>query len=399
MATVVLLKGAGQYGALRLHIDQAAAAFRALGYDTTVLDFSGDAWRQDMARIAGPVALIFSLSILAESRFDGKTLAELLGAPHVVMYVDHPGWFVQRSEQTPSDTRLLMIDHTHCDFVRSWFGPDRFPYLETLPPGANRLEEPQDRDAEDWIARRDIPVLFTGTFRGVPKPQWREMASSPALDLFKLIFEAAADIAGADDTMPAESALDMACTAYGLTADHPMAREALRYSFWLSEYMHSVRRFEALKQLGKAGVNVHIYGAGFEGQMYRFKSFTYGGVGSFLETLSLLQRARVVLNTNTHFVSGGHERVFAAMAAGAAVVSDISTWYQDAFVDGRDIALYRWTKPAEVAEKTIALLDDPARAYHMACAGRQVVEGAHLWVHRATRILAVAGTDCRAHVA
>lgn len=399
MATVVLLKGAGQYGSLRLHIDQAAAAFRALGYDTVILDFSSDAWRQDMARIAGPVTLIFSVSILGESRFDGKTLAELLNTQHVVMHVDHPGWHLPRFEGTPAEAIVLTLDQTHSDFITRWFGPGRFRHLEVVPPGANRLVEPQDRDADDFAARRDIPVLFTGTFRGLPKPQWQDMGSSPALDLFKQIFDAAADIAASHDTLPAEAALDLACTAFGIDPDHPMTREVLRYSFWLSEYMHSTRRFEALKQLSKAGVNVHIYGAGFEGQMYRFKSFTYGGVGSFLETLSLLQRARVVLNTNTHFVSGGHERVFAAMAAGAAVVSDVSTWYQDAFEDGREIALYRWTKPDDLAHKIADLLADPARTYAMAAAGHQRVETAHLWTHRAARILTLAGAGQREHVA
>ena len=61
--------------------------------------------------------------------------------------------------------------------------------------------------------------------------------------------------------------------------------------------------------------------------------------------LHLLRRARIVLNINNGFVAGGHERVFTAMCAGAAVFSEASRYYADVFRDdgsakGREIATF-----------------------------------------------------------
>ncbi len=395
METVVLLKGASQYGALRLHIDQMADAARAAGFNTVVVDFNESDWHEVINAIPRPVRLIFSVSILGEAKLDGHSIAEILQGPHVVLHVDHPGWHRPRFEDTPPATTILTLDDTHRDFILRLFGPNRFRGVHLLPPGACRATPPQDADADDFVRRRDIPVLFTGSFRGVPQPQWRQMASSPMVDLFKAAMEAGFEIANADDTLCAEAALDMACDVIGLDHDHPLRREIFLQSFYLSEHMHGVRRYAALCALADAGAPVHVYGNGFDGHMGRFKSFVYGGVGSARETLSLIQRARVVLNTNTHFVGGAHERTFAAMAGGAAVVSDTSTYYQRTFKDGQDLLLFSWQRSADVAERVQALLADPARAYAIGCSGRAAVEAGHMWSHRLRDMLGLTADAAR----
>jgi hypothetical protein len=71
-----------------------------------------------------------------------------------------------------------------------------------------------------------------------------------------------------------------------------------------------------LQTLGEVGAPLTAYGSGWEPMAERHPSFDYGRVGSVEETLSLIRRSRILLNTNNGFVAGGHERVFTAMCGG-----------------------------------------------------------------------------------
>ncbi|MDE1145440.1 MAG: hypothetical protein PW843_02320 [Azospirillaceae bacterium] len=42
MMRIVLFKGQSQYGSLRLHIDQLATAFTALGHEAIIVDLAAD---------------------------------------------------------------------------------------------------------------------------------------------------------------------------------------------------------------------------------------------------------------------------------------------------------------------------------------------------------------------
>ena len=132
---------------------------------------------------------------------------------------------------------------------------------------------------------------------------------------------------------------------------------------------------------------MQVYGNGWPALADRYPSFKYGGVGSFEETLHLLRRTRVVLNTNNGFVAGGHERVFTAMCAGAAVFSDASRYYADAFKEGREIVTFAWNRLAEAPAQLQALVDDVPRAAKIARAGHARAMAEHRWSDRATRLV------------
>src|SRR5690606_3562091 len=105
------------------------------------------------------------------------------------------------------------------------------------------------------------------------------------------------------------------------------------------------------------------------------------------ETLYHLRHTRISLNTNTNFVAGGHERVFAAQRAGAAVCTDTSRYYEDRYRDGGDIILYRWTRLSELPELIAGYLADPPRLARLALAGRATADRDHAWEQRADTLL------------
>jgi spore maturation protein CgeB len=145
-----------------------------------------------------------------------------------------------------------------------------------------------------------------------------------------------------------------------------------------------------LKALAKSGLPVHIYGSGYERQLYRFKNATYGGEADLPELLHLMSRSRIVLNINANFGAGSHERPFTGMLAGAAVATDFSLYYDEVFSEGEDLIFYRWAALNEGLEGMAALSEDPSRMFDIAKSGHRRAIESHRWANRLDTILAAA---------
>lgn len=381
---LALYKGQGQYGSLRLHIDQLAAALRALGHEARVLDLmASDGADQVRAAIADAPDAFFGISGIGSDLKLGETSAyDQLGVPYASLYVDHPVHHLARLATPIRKNLAFFLDRTHVQFMTAWSGGRGFAHLGFLPPGANELPEPVDT-SDAAFAVRDIPILFTGTYRGAAQTPWREWADSPA----KTIVEAVAARMAADARLAALDALKSVLVDLGVefnAAFFETAAPLLQAPQFFAEAYH---RDRLLRALGEAGAPIGVWGSGWEPLVARYPSYIYGGVGSFEETLHLLRRARIVLNINNGFIAGGHERVFTAMCAGAAVFSDTTKYYADAFREGREIETFDWPKIADAPAKLLRLLDDDERQASIARAGAKKAQAEHRWTDRAAKLV------------
>jgi hypothetical protein len=237
--------------------------------------------------------------------------------------------------------------------------------------------------SDEAFAQRDIPLMFTGTYRGAPTRDWAAWEDSPAREMVAEI----ADRMAADAALPVVDALKAALADRGgaLTGElFDMFVPLLQAPQAFAEAYH---RDALLQALGRAGVPLHVYGNGWEPLVQAYPSFVWGGVGSFEETLSLLRRARLVLNINNGFVAGGHERVFTAMCGGAAVFSDASRYYADAFKEGHEIATFAWSRMAEAPDRLLALMNDTSALAAQARAGHTRAMAEHRWPNRAAQFV------------
>lgn len=384
MKRVLILDRFSNYGFMNIHIKQVTAAFERMGWKTTVFNMGEDDYYEKLdALLAEHFDLLFSISYFGHVQHRGKPLSAHLNCPAVVMHLDHPSFFYDWVNDTPQNTIVTWLCDSHIEYVHREWGVNKFRAQACIPPGGNIDTAPTDTTVEQFLENRTIPVLFTGTFHGPPKRRWQDEFPAPANTLMDTI----ADIALASDELPVEAAMDMAMDALGYGPDHPVRGPVHKYIYILSLFVHDTRRYAALKALDKAGVNVHVYGKGFDSHIYRFKNFTYGGVGNFYETLSLIQQAKIVLNSNTNFVWGAHERVFAAQLGGAAVLTDTSRWYRNHFTDGEDILMYRWEQLEKMPEIALSALGDPERLFRIAKAGQHAAESQHRWDNRIADVL------------
>ncbi|MDB5467975.1 MAG: hypothetical protein JWQ46_2737 [Phenylobacterium sp.] len=379
-----LYKGQSQYGSLRLHVDQLAAALIGLGHETQIIDLMAPDAQAELGRaLTDPPDCFFGFSgVGSDVQIEQVSAYDRLGSVYASLYVDHPVHHQQRLATPIRKNVAFFLDRSHVQLMTAWPKGRGFAHLGFLPPGANELTEPVDL-SDEAFARRDIPILFTGSYRGPPQAPWRAWEESPA----KTIVEEVAGRMAADARLPILDALKAVLTQLGSELTPQLLSDVLPLLQAPQFFAEAYHRDALLQTLGRADVPLQIYGAGWEPLMARYPSFQYGGVGSFEETLHLLRRARVVLNINNGFVAGGHERVFTAMCAGAAVFSDNTKYYADTFKEGREISTFAWPKMAEAPDLLGALVADEARLAGIARAGARKAQGEHRWSERAGRLV------------
>lgn len=381
----VLFKGQGQYGSLRLHVDQLALALEGLGHPAQIIDLTDAQALADLnASLGAPPDVYLSLSgIGSDIQGQGRSIYDQVGCLYASIYVDHPVHHLPRLMAPIARQAAFFLDRSHVQFMTSWSRGRAFAQLGFLPPGANQLEPAPDL-SDEAFARRDIPLLFTGTYRGPPARPWRAEPDTPA----RTAMDALADVMAADARLPVAEALKLALkSAFGAELTPQLFEEFLPLLQAPQAFAEAYHRDRLLRILGAAGTPVTVYGLGWAPLAEAFPSFQWGGEGSFAETLHLLRRARLVLNINNGFVAGGHERVFTAMAAGAAVISDDNKYYSEAFKSGREIALFPWPKAAGLPDQIAGLLDDGPGLAVLARAGARKVLADHTWTSRAARLV------------
>lgn len=379
----VLMKGQSQYGSLRLHVDQLGQALAGLDHDVRVVDLAAPEDRAALdATIADPPDAYFGIGgVGCDWRTESGSVYDALGVVYATLHVDHPVHHAARVTAKIRRHVAFFLDRSHVQFVAAWPSAKGLAHLGFLPPGANELPEPVDTSDEAFGAR-DIPVLFTGTYRGPPQAGWAAWEPSPAREIAGEIAERMV----ADGALPILDALKAALADRGAQLSAELFDQFVPLLQAPQAFAEAYHRDALIHALGEAGVPLHVYGTGWEPLAARYPSFVYGGVGSFEETLHLLRRARVVLNTNNGFVSGGHERVFTAMCGGAAVFSDASRYYAEAFKEGREIVTFPWKRMAEAPATLLALMDDTPALAALARAGHKRAIAEHRWTDRAARL-------------
>jgi hypothetical protein len=379
-----LIKGQSQYGSLRLHIDQLAAALRLAGHETLVVDMTAED-RQDQLNAASAQRpdCFFGFSGVGCDLKVGKTSAyDVWGCAYASIYVDNPVHHLARLQVPIRRQAALFLDRNHLQFMTASPLAARFSQLGFCPPGANELEtEPELSD--EAFAQRDIPAMFTGTYRGAPQTPWREWPESPA----RTVAEQIAERMAADARTPILEALRATLRGMGAELTPQLFGDIGPLLSGPQFFAEAYHRDAVLQALGEAGAPLHVWGAGWEPLAERHRAFVYGGVGSFAETLHTLRRARVVLNINNGFTAGGHERVFTAMCGGAAVFSDANPYYEQAFKDAREITLFAWPKLAAMPQAFMRLVEDVPRAAGIARAGARKARSEHRWTERAGRLV------------
>jgi len=379
----LLVKAQSQYGSLRLHVDQLADALRSIGEDVRVVDtmemFGTAAYV--CAAVVDGADCVFTFGGVYGHEYG--PMFKKFGITFASLYVDNPVHHLSRLQPPEAQYIAFFLDRTHQAFMQAMDTTGAFAHLGFLPPGANTLAAPVDVSRKAYGAR-DIPILFSGTYRGEPERAWLEMP--PAVSN---LLNAVAERMAADGSLWIGAALRDALDSGGVKLTPEFLRSIAPVLRFVQAFAEAYHRNAFLNVVGSAGIAIQTVGKGWGAVCERYPSFSYLGEGSFEQTLELLRRTRVVINVNNGFVSGGHERVFAAMAAGAAVFSESSFFYDEVFVDGEDMVTFKTPAQPGVAARLQNLAGDLDFGAEIAANGYAKTRAHHMWINRATEIVEV----------
>ena len=112
----------------------------------------------------------------------------------------------------------------------------------------------------------------------------------------------------------------------------------------------------------------------------------YGGKVLAPENQPLMNDSKIVLNTMTWFKAGAHDRIFNGMLAGAAVVTDDSTYLRREFTDGKELVMFSRNEIRTLPDRVFDLFGHMQSKQKMADCGYQAAKEHHTWKSRAAWI-------------
>lgn len=168
----------------------------------------------------------------------------------------------------------------------------------------------------------------------------------------------------------------------------------MAFFYFVDRYSRGRDRVDLIKAI--KGVKVHVFGdfaedegigmMGWKHYLSDCENVVLHPPVSFAESVEILKRTKIALNSMPFFKNGSHERVFYALACGALPLTTQTTYWQQEFIVDKEIATYQSGKKEEVNETVYRYLKDEALRHDVVQRGAEKVALYHTWDHRVTDV-------------
>lgn len=385
--TIILFKGI--YDTLDLFTDQLAVAFSDWDYEL----FIYDATHQEASKAtllemlmakSGNAAVVTFNNMGYNLEQDGVNIWEHFEIPYINILMDHPFHFERPLKEAPATAIVLCTDRNHVKYIRRFHKNIR--QTDFLPHAGivlGRVHKP--------LRERKIDVLYAGALPiyTVAKmiPNLDEMYG---LDLRDMMQEVLRELVVHPDKTT-EQAIEEYVRAKSY-AESGLSDEELRnliiHMRFIDSYATSFFREQAVRGLVENGIEVTAYGVGWnQCEWSSNPHLKYGGKISAASVLPLMMDSKIVLNTMTWFKAGAHDRIFNGMLAGAAVVTDDSTYLRHECTDGKELVMFRRDEIVSLPDRVCDLFGHMEQTQDMAERGYQFAQENHTWKNRAEYII------------
>ncbi len=386
---------AGVYDTLDLFTEKLREAFEEMGYESFVYDAATEndskhtlidllemekagCTEQNSANAFACVTfnnLGYNLALP-----DGRNIWEAYDVPYINILMDHPFHYEKPLRNAPATAMVLCVDRNHTKYIRKYFKNIR--QTDFLPHAGVELGS-----RHKPLAERGIDVLYAGAL--------------PIYTVAKMIPDLSS-IREVDGQMMAQDILAELVQNPNRTTEEVIAEylrdkrndiseqrihEIIVQMRFIDSYATSFFREQAVRILVESGIRVTAYGTGWNQCEWSDNTYLdYRGKVLAPEILPLMNDSKVVLNTMTWFKAGAHDRVFNGMLAGAAVVTDDSTYMKSAFRDGEELVMLSLKELGTLPERIFSLFGHMDETQQMANRGYHAAKENHTWKNRAEYI-------------
>jgi len=381
--TIILFKGI--YDTLDLFSDKLAEAFLELGYDI----FSYDAEMQEKSKQAlltmlterkGNAAAVTFNNMGYNLERGGVNVWEQFEVPYINILMDHPFHFERPLKDAPSTAIVLCTDRNHVKYIRRYYkNIRRTDFLPHAGIELGRKHKP--------LCERKIDVLYAGALPiyTVAKmiPNLDEMYGLDLQDMMREVLRELVVHPDKTTEQAIEEYVQATCKAGCELSDEEL-RKVIVHMRFLDSYATSFYREQAVRSLVESGIEVTAYGVGWDScEWSNNPHLKYGGKVMAPDILPLMNDSKIVLNTMTWFKAGAHDRIFNGMLAGAAVVTDDSTYLRNECTDGKELVMFRRSEIATLPDRVCDLFGHMERTQEMAEYGYRFARENHTWKNRA----------------
>ena len=310
---------------------------------------------------------------------------------HIIL--DHPLYHNSVLRQPLKNIRVVCLDETHAEYIRKHYSHIKEVIVMPLPADTAKKLVPYNERSRD--------VLFTGTYTSsedivalamrsggdsVKFKNFQTMHKEPAQEFINSmqIFN---KMAGYLLENPCETIEKAYTFALGDITDETALKETaaafadgLELNFLADMFIRAVIREELLMEMLRNGIDVDIFGHGWEkfvekcgnveksGDRFKGKINICGEV-DYRRLPELYADTKIALNVLPWFKAGQHDRIALAMCNGCVCVTDESTYLEKKFVDGENIFMYSLEDMTGAAMLVRDLLAHPLEAARAAAKG------------------------------
>lgn len=300
--------------------------------------------------------------------------------PYINILMDHPFHYEKPLRNAPATAIVLCVDRNHVKYIRRFFKNIR--QADFLPHAGVELGKKHKK-----ISERRIDVLYAGALpiytvaKMIP-----DLSSICEVDGQKMAGEVLQELVAHPDKTT-EQVIEEYLQAESVVLSTEELHNLVVKLRFVDSYATSFFREQAVRILVESGVRVTAYGVGWNQCDWSANPYLdYGGKVLAPQILPLMNDAKIVLNTMTWFKAGSHDRVFNGMLAGAAVVTDDSTYMRREFTDGKELAMFSLKDLGTLPERVFDLFGHGERMQEMADCGYEAVKSGHTWKNRAEYI-------------
>lgn len=380
---VVLFAKYNWYETNKYNIQKLAQAMQRNGIDVKVMDYDTFSVQGSLKELIDfGTELTVSFNSTKPMR-EGYYWWDSVRIPHLFILVDPP--FFYTPYMTNSEYLLLScVDRNDCNALESSGFKKTFFWPHAV-----------DRDlSPDLSYERIFDVVFIGTchdYKGV-----LNFCRSHLPKVINEVLDDAVDIVYSQETVPMDKALMTAWKA----AESRLQKNDHTYFpklyYYLDRIIRGQDRIELIRSI--THVPVHVFGKlaskdidphGQQGWSEYFASqpnVTVHPPLSFADTMDVMKRSKIVLNSMPFFRDGSHERVFMSLACGALPVNSESQFLREEFIDGKEILFYQASQRGKINQLIEESLSNDAKREEGVRLGRDKVMQRHTWDQRVAQL-------------
>lgn len=307
-----------------------------------------------------------------------------MDAVAVNILMDHPLRFHPTMEHHPKRYFQFCCDRNHVAYVKRYFG-GQVEHVEFMPHAGTMPET----EAVIPFEQRSYDILFSATYYRPQEQllkinQWFEEGSTMN-QFYRIMAEYMLGHSG----VTAEQAVLDTAAQLGMELAESQMKTMFRCAEPLDWMARMYQREKVIQTLAEAGFELWLLGRGWENHPSAGLSNVHriDDRIPFGKTLPYMADAKVNLNVMPWFKAGTHDRIFNILLQHSVPLTDTSSWIDENYSDGEDIALYDLEHLDRLPQIADRLLSDAERTKEIIQKGYEKTKRNYTWINCVDQIL------------